>query len=139
MELFGSSSLSSRGLQVLLVDACQAYRSLSTVVLESCGASVTPASDGREALAAVKRQDFDFVLIDVELPVLDGFAATSGIRALDAALNKHTPIVALSSTANRERCFAAGMDAFVPKPLMRDDLIHILDLVTPAVAGLRTM
>lgn len=130
MGFFRTNLPSFHGLHVLLVDNCQPYRSLSTVVLESCGLRVTTANDGREAVAAVQKRNFDFVLMDVELPVMDGFATTIEIRDLDARLHKHTPIVALSSTADREQCFAAGMDAFVPKPLMRDDLKQILDLVT---------
>ena len=78
------------------------------------------AGDGKAALAAWEREPFDLILMDVQMPEMDGFAATKAIRAKESAANTHVPIVALTAHAmkgDRERCLAAGMDAYVSKPI----------------------
>ncbi|MCY2990907.1 MAG: response regulator [Planctomycetota bacterium] len=102
---------SFRGLHVLLVDNCQLYRAMTSVVLRNLGLQVTPANDGHEAVAALQQRDFDLVLMDVEMPGMDGLTATTEIREREARLSKYTPIVALTSTTDRDQCFAVGMDA----------------------------
>ena len=119
-----------RGLHVLLVDDCQTYRAMTSIVLRNLGLLVTLADHGKEAVAVLQQRDFDFVLMDVEMPVMDGLAATVKSRQHEAQLNKYTPIVALTSTTDRDRCYAAGMDGFVPKPLMPRDLEQLHRIVT---------
>ena len=118
-----------RGLHVLLVDDCPIYRAMTSIVLQNLGLLVTFANDGHEAVAALQQRDFDFVLMDVEMPVMDGITATVEIRQRETQLNKYTPIVALTSTTDRDRCYAAGMDGFVPKPLMPRDLEQLHRIV----------
>jgi two-component system sensor histidine kinase/response regulator len=121
---------SFRGLHVLLVDDCQLYRSMTSIVLRNLGLRVTFANDGKEAVDALQKRDFDVVLMAIEMPVMDGLAATIEIRQREALLHKYTPIVAFTCTTDRDRCFAAGMDGFAPKPLMPDDLEQIYRIVT---------
>jgi CheY-like chemotaxis protein len=100
---------------------------------------VTVAGDGRQAVAAFDAQPFDVVLMDVQMPEMDGFEATAAIRQRDAASGRHTPIVAMTAHAmkgDRERCLAAGMDDYVSKPVQRSELHRVLAWVaghTPVV------
>ena len=93
--------------------------------------SVTVASDGREAVAAFESQRFDLVLMDIQMPEMNGFEAVSAIRAIEHAQRRpHTPIVALTAHAmagDREQCLAAGMNAYLSKPLRRDTLFALID------------
>ncbi|HKV09691.1 MAG TPA: response regulator, partial [Thermoanaerobaculia bacterium] len=82
---------------------------------------------GHEALAALEREAFDVVLMDAEMPGMDGFQATAAIRAREASTGAHVPIVAMTAHASpgdRERCLAAGMDDYVAKPIRPVDLIE---------------
>ena len=88
------------------------------------------AHDGRQALDAWQRERFDLVLMDVQMPEMDGFAAVAAIRAEEQATGRHTPIVALTAEAfveDRERCLAAGMDAYVSKPFTATRLLEVID------------
>ncbi|MCY2987055.1 MAG: response regulator [Planctomycetota bacterium] len=130
MGLLWSGPAQYRGLHVLLVDDCQIYRAMTSIVLQNLGLLVTLADHGKEAVDALQKRDFDIVLMGVDMPVMDGLAATVEIRQREAQLNKYTPIVALTSTTDRDRCYAAGMDGFAPKPLMPRDLEQIYRIVT---------
>ena len=118
------------GLRVLLVDDSRVQRVVATNILRNHGLRVTCANDGQEAVNVLENTDFDLVLMDVEMPVMDGFAAIAAIRQRENVARKHTPVVALTSTEQREKCFAVGMDGFLPKPLTTEDLDMILKLVT---------
>ena len=118
-----------RGLRVLLVDHVQLYRAMTAIVLRNLGVRVTLANHGQEAVDALQNRDFDVVLMGVDMPVMDGITATVEIRQRESQLQKYTPIIALTTTTDRERCFAAGMDAFAPKPLMPNDLEQIYRIV----------
>jgi CheY-like chemotaxis protein len=88
---------------------------------------VTLAADGRTAVDAYRDAEFDLVLMDCQLPVLDGFGATREIRALEAAGRPPVPIVALTANAlagDREHCLAAGMNDYLSKPFRRADLVE---------------
>jgi CheY-like chemotaxis protein len=77
-------------------------------------------TSGREALAALEQQHFDLVLMDVQMPDMDGFETTKAIRARERISKTHLPIVAMTAHAmsgDRERCLAAGMDSYVTKPV----------------------
>ena len=100
--------------------------------------------DGLEALTALEKtgfEGFDLVLMDVQMPRMDGFDATAGIRAKERAYGKHLPIVAMTAHAlkgDRERCLAAGMDAYISKPINAKELsetIEALALASPVSAG----
>jgi signal transduction histidine kinase/CheY-like chemotaxis protein len=127
-----------RRLRVLLAEDNPVNRRIATAMLERRGWAVVVAEDGVEAVAAVERESFDVVLMDVQMPTLDGFEATALIRRREAATGAHVPIVALTAHALREdhdRCLAAGMDAFLSKPLRAADLVATVERLAGAPAA----
>ena len=122
-----------QSLHVLVVDDVAANRMVARAMLASGGHRVELAADGAEALEAVQRQAFDIVLMDVQMPVMDGLEATRRIRALHGPASR-VPILAVTASALPEQveaCHAAGMDGHVPKPIDRDGLLAtIAGLVT---------
>ncbi len=117
------------GLRVLLAEDHPVNRRVAVGVLEGLGHSVALAADGSEALAALAAAEFDAVLMDVQMPVMDGFEATAGLRAREAGTGRHTPVIALTAHAmkgDRERCLATGFDDHLPKPIRRDALAAAL-------------
>lgn len=99
-------------------------------LLEKRGHAVTVAGNGYEALAALERQSFDVVLMNVQMPEMDGLEATAAIRAKEASTGGHVPIVAMTTAAmkgDRERCLQAGMDNYVSKPLQAQDLFDLVE------------
>ena len=100
-------------------------------MLEQLSHTVVVCADGQEVVAAVQDQHADLVLMDVQMPVMDGFAATAAIRRREAEepARPRIPIVALTAFAmkgDRERCLAAGMDDYLSKPIQRDQLAALL-------------
>jgi CheY-like chemotaxis protein len=92
------------------------------------------AANGREAVAAVERERFDLVLMDVQMPEMDGFEATAAIRQAEAATGRHLPIFAMTARAMKgdaEHCRLAGMDGYLPKPIRSADLDAIVDGCRP--------
>ncbi len=119
--------------RVLLAEDNPVNQRLAVRLLEKRGHLVTVANNGQEALAALERETFDVVLMDVEMPVMDGFAATAEIRKREQETGRHIPIVAMTAHAmkgDRERCLAAGMDDYVPKPLRVEQLMAVIDRLT---------
>jgi len=113
-------------LKILLVEDNPVSRELVLNILRRRGHRVTLAGDGQEALAAFGRKSFDLILMDVQLPVMDGLEATRIIRATEGVRGHHTPIVALTGNnrkKDRERCKAAGMDEFLSKPVRVAELL----------------
>ena len=114
---------------------------LATKLLERAGWEVTMVSNGAAAVAAHAQGRFDAILMDVEMPEMDGFEATKAIRQAEGPLRR-TPIIAMTATAmigDREKCIAAGMDDYVSKPIVVEALYAALDrwsLVTPDAASL---
>ena len=110
--------------RVLLVDDDRIAQFVVEELLTEQGCRVDAVSDGREAVAAVLDGSYDFVLMDCQMPVMDGYEATARIRKLEAN-GKRTPIVAMTASVMQgqsERCKAAGMDGFLGKPLVREHL-----------------
>jgi signal transduction histidine kinase/ActR/RegA family two-component response regulator len=98
-------------------------------LLEKRGHTVVVANNGTEALAAFRRDHFDIVLMDVQMPEMDGFAATQAIREAEKATGTHQPIIALTAYAmkgDEERCLRAGMDAYVSKPVQVQALLEAI-------------
>ena len=120
-------------LNVLLVEDSAANRLLAIALLKRWGHSVTVAEDGFQAVEIVRDQRFDLILMDVQMPGMDGYEATAAIREHEAGLGHHTPIVAMTAYAmegDRQKCLDAGMDEYVAKPIRREQLkAAILPLV----------
>jgi PAS domain S-box-containing protein len=119
----------SRPLTILLAEDNAVNRLLATKLLEKDGHRVVTANDGREALEKFAAERFDVVLMDVQMPVLNGFEATAAIRGAETGTGGHQFIVAVTAHAlkgDRERCLKAGMDAYITKPLNRPELSRVL-------------
>ena len=103
-------------------------------LLDRWGHRATIVENGQAAVSAISRNHFDIVLMDVQMPGMDGFEATEKIRELESATKKHVPIIAMTAHAmkgDRERCLAAGMDDYVPKPISSDTLFNAINALVP--------
>lgn len=115
--------------RILVVEDNFVNQKLALWLLEINGYDAVVASNGREALAILEFQSFDAILMDVQMPELNGLDATRLIRDLEAVEGGHIPIIAVTASAmvgDRERCLEAGMDAYLPKPLDEHQLIEML-------------
>jgi len=126
--------LQSRPRRVLLVEDNHINQLVAVAMLKRCGLEVDVAHDGLQALQAHARAVYDLVLMDCQMPVLDGFEAMLRIRDIEAQPSSpgrpHTPIIAVTAHAlsgDRERCLAAGFDDYLAKPYRTADLARILD------------
>jgi CheY-like chemotaxis protein/HPt (histidine-containing phosphotransfer) domain-containing protein len=131
-------ALAHRPLRILLAEDNAVNQTLAVSLLEKGGHSVRVAANGKEALAALERETFDVVLMDVGMPEMDGFVATAAIRARERGTGRHQPIIAMTAHAlkgDRERCLEAGMDGYVTKPFRRAALFEALATVAPAPAA----
>ena len=120
-------------MRVLLAEDNAVNQMLAVRLLEKQGHQVTVTANGREALAALDRQKFDVVLMDVQMPEMDGFEATTAIRLREQHTGAHLPIIAMTAHAmqgDRQRCVAAGMDDYISKPISNGELIAILEQVS---------
>jgi len=133
-----------RPLRVLLVEDNEVSQRWAVRLLEKRGHTVTLAADGRAAVEAYRRTQFDLILMDVAMPNVDGFQATATIRRVEATLREcgaeapHVPIVAVTANVMpgyAERCFAAGMDAYVAKPMDPAALFAAIARVVPDALG----
>jgi signal transduction histidine kinase/CheY-like chemotaxis protein/HPt (histidine-containing phosphotransfer) domain-containing protein len=125
----------TRSLRILLAEDSPVNRLVMIRMLEKHGHTVVVATDGSEAVAAVARETFDVVLMDAQMPVMDGFDATRAIRASERGTDRHLPIVALTAYAmqgDRERCLAAGMDEYLTKPMRPPEVRAVLDRIARA-------
>ena len=134
LELEDSSGLSParhpRGLRLLLTEDNIVNQRVAVRILEKAGYSVVTANDGREALEALQAQEFDLVLMDVQMPEMDGLEATTAIRLKEKVTGDHIPIVAMTAHAmkgDETRCLAAGMDGYISKPIRARDLIELVE------------
>ncbi len=119
-----------RKLHVLLAEDNAVNQMLATRLLEKHGHRVTVTTNGCEALAALDHTQFDVILMDVQMPEMDGFEATAAIRVREQNTGKHLPIIAMTAHAMRgdeERCLAAGMDGYIAKPIKVRELIELLE------------
>ena len=129
----------SLGLRVLVAEDNRVNARLACLLLESFGCTYTVAANGREAVDAFRRQPFDAILMDCQMPIMDGHAATRKIRQLERQCGTHCKIIAMTASAlpeERERCIASGMDDYLTKPFDTDTLEALLaDLVHPVPAA----
>jgi CheY-like chemotaxis protein len=121
-------------LRVLLAEDNPVNQKVSARVLEKRGHSVTVVADGSEAVAFALRQTFDLILMDIQMPHMDGYEATAAIRQSERQNGGHVPIIALTAhamKADQEKCYAAGMDDFISKPIHRADLLEKVERFAP--------
>jgi CheY-like chemotaxis protein len=114
-----------RPLRILLAEDNRVNQMVAVRILEKQGHAVVVVDDGQAALTALAQAAFDLVLMDIQMPVLDGLEATAAIRAQEKTQGTHVPIIAMTAHAmrgDRERCLAAGMDGYICKPIKADDL-----------------
>ena len=126
-----------RHLRILLAEDNAVNRKLAVRLLEKQGHTVTVAGDGKEALAVLAQRPFDLILMDVQMPEMNGFEATRAIRARERETGRHIPIIAMTAHAmkgDRERCLAAGMDSYVTKPILARKLYEAIESLAPAAA-----
>jgi PAS domain S-box-containing protein len=116
---------SERSLRVLLAEDNPVNQTLAIRILERLGHKVQVVNNGKEAVARAQAEEFDVILMDVQMPEMDGLEATTAIRDAEAGTGKHVPIVAITAHAmkgDREKCLSAGMDDYLSKPIRIDEL-----------------
>jgi CheY-like chemotaxis protein/HPt (histidine-containing phosphotransfer) domain-containing protein len=107
-------------------------------MLEKQGHRVVVVDNGHEALSALENEEFDLILMDVQMPEMNGFEATAAIRQKEQERGGHIPIIAMTAHAmkgDRERCLNAGMDGYVSKPIKAAELVAAIAEVVPANEG----
>jgi CheY-like chemotaxis protein len=125
-------------LRILLAEDNQVNQRLAVRLLEKRGHRVVVASNGREALEALERHKFDLVLMDVQMPELDGLETTAAIRQKERTTGLHQPVIALTAHAmkgDREKCLAWGMDGYLSKPIRPKELDDVLERYSRRDAG----
>ena len=109
-----------KGLRILLAEDNRVNQIVATRMAEKMGHSVVVAGNGQIALTLLATQPFDLVLMDVQMPEMDGLTAVGKIRESEQSTSFHLPVIAMTAHAmkgDRERCIAAGMDGYVSKPI----------------------
>jgi len=122
-------------LRILLAEDNVVNQKLASRLLEKRGHTVAVASNGREALALADQHPFDLVLMDVQMPELDGLQATAILREKEKSNGQHLPVIAMTAHAmkgDEERCLAAGMDGYVSKPIDASHLFSMIEEVCSA-------
>ncbi len=115
---------------VLVVEDNRVNQMVAGLLLQRLGYQVSMANNGQEALDLLEHNSYDLVLMDVQMPILDGLTATQKIRQQEKSTDLHLPIIAMTANASdtdKEICMAAGMDDFMPKPVMQKPLQAILE------------
>jgi two-component system, sensor histidine kinase and response regulator len=116
-------------LRILLVEDSLANQKVALALLSGAGHTIVVANHGQEALTILETQKFDVILMDVQMPVMDGLEATAAIRASETAIDEHQPIVAMTAHAmsgDRQRCLDGGMDEYVTKPVHPESLFKAI-------------
>ncbi|HYL98185.1 MAG TPA: response regulator, partial [Blastocatellia bacterium] len=121
-------------LHILLAEDNAVNQRVASKILERYGHTVVVVPDGRDALRALEKEPFDLVLMDVQMPEMDGLQATESIRRKELETGTHIPIIAMTAHAmkgDQEMCLAAGMDAYLSKPIRVQELIEVLQKFRP--------
>ena len=127
-----TASREIKNLRVLLAEDNAINQTIALRVLEKRGHAVTVAENGQAALNACATQEFDLILMDIQMPGMDGLEATAAIRKKEISTGAHMPIIAMTAHAlkgDRERCLAAGMDGYVSKPIRTAELFAAIESV----------
>ncbi|PXX37945.1 response regulator [Undibacterium pigrum] len=125
--LADSAALSAKKLSILLAEDNLINQQLAVKLLEKAGHSVKVCDNGKDAVNLIAVEKFDLVLMDIQMPVMDGIEASMAIRAHEAQFGGHLPIIAMTANVmegDRERCLAAGMDDYLSKPIQSTKLMH---------------
>lgn len=128
-------------LEILLAEDSRMNQVLAIGILERGGHTVTVANHGREAVQAFQTRRFDLILMDVQMPEMDGLQATEAIRTLERTTGGHVPIIAMTAhalTGDRERCLSAGMDGYLSKPIRLNDLMATIRRLSPTLPSATT-
>ena len=121
---------SKRRLHILLAEDNAVNQKLAARMLERMGHTVIVASNGKKVLECLEHEKFDLILMDVQMPEMDGFEATGAVRELEKATGEHIPIVAMTAYAmkgDKEKCLEAGMDGYVAKPINAQELFETIE------------
>ena len=124
--------------RVLLAEDNLVNQEVALAMLENMGLSYETVTNGADALDILQRQHFDLILMDCQMPTMDGFQATMAIRQREQGSSQHIPIMALTANAvsgDRERCLACGMDDYLSKPFTQEQLTTMLAEWLPSVAA----
>ena len=127
--------------RILLAEDNAVNQTLAVRLLEKRGYSVMVAGDGRTAVEALEKHQFDVVLMDIQMPGMDGFEATAAIRAKEKLTGGHIPIIAMTAHAlkgDQERCISAGMDAYVSKPIRTSELFSTIESLLDSKCSVHT-
>ena len=122
-------------LRILLVEDNVINQKVASLMLKKKGHVVVTVNNGREAIETLADQDFDAVLMDVQMPEMDGLQTTAAIRASEEGTDRHLPILAVTAHAmrgDREHCLGAGMDGYLSKPIQSAQLLKALEEVLAA-------
>jgi len=117
-------------LNILLAEDGRVNQMVATLILEQHGHRVTVVENGRLAVDAHAGGDFDVILMDIQMPEMNGYQTTRAIRQREMETHAHIPIIAMTANAmvgDREKCLEAGMDDYISKPIQADDLMHVLE------------
>jgi CheY-like chemotaxis protein len=128
------------GVRVLLVEDNVVNRKVAMAMLQRAGYSVVVAATGKEAVRLAKAERFDLILMDIQMPEMDGLEATQMIRQSESANAPRVPIIAITAHAlkgDSERFLAAGMDGYIAKPFQQEDLLKTLERVRSSVSESR--
>jgi CheY-like chemotaxis protein len=115
---------------ILLAEDNLTNQKVALRILEKIGYPAEAVANGKEVLAALERNSYDLILMDVQMPEMDGFESTAAIRRKEKETGHHIPIIAMTAHAmkgDRERCFKAGMDDYISKPVQPKELIAVIE------------
>ncbi|HEY5654068.1 MAG TPA: transporter substrate-binding domain-containing protein [Pontiella sp.] len=121
------------GVRVLLVEDNLVNQKVTATILEKAGCVVEAVNNGQDAIQQIQINSYDIVLMDCQMPVMDGIEATNLIREMDKPISQ-TPIIAITAHAmkdDRKKCINCGMDDYISKPIQRHELIELIDKYSP--------
>lgn len=118
---------SKHSVRILMAEDNSINQRVGTLILQRAGYKIDLVSDGNEAIEACRRSPYDLILMDCQMPTIDGFEATRQIRAIGGRQPVIIAVTANALVGERERCLAAGMDDYLSKPFQADQLVAIVE------------